>query len=108
MYSHTSEAHHQLVFVVSMLLLKLSVVSQSPEVHLFYISSFVKLRGVPSIGLGWSLAKNNSPARKDQERGPGSSNLTMLISLKQQKNKYTLFSLCNREEILPPATSEKT
>lgn len=63
-----------------------------------------------SLGLilGWSLAKNNSPARKAQERGPGSSNLTVLISLKQQKNKYTLFSLCNREEILPPATSGKT
>lgn len=91
-----------------MLLLKLSVVGQSPEVHLVFISSFVKLLGFPSIGLGWSLAKNNSPARKDQERGPGSSNLTMLISLKRQKNKYTLFSLCNREEILPAATSEKT
>lgn len=103
-----SEAHHHLVFVVSTLFVKLSVVGQSPEVHLFYISFFVKLLGFPSIGLGWSLAKNNSPARKDQERGPGLSNLAMLISLKWQKNKYTLFSLCNREEILPPATSEKT
>lgn len=63
-----------------------------------------------SIGLrlGWSLANNNSPARKDQERGPGLSNLTVLISLKCQKNKYTLSSLCNREEILPPASSGKT